>query len=352
MLGRFQTNGFCMVTAAILSVAVTSGGVIAQGQPAGAKPKTVVRLGVSNRPDQAFLELAFARGYFEEQGITIQTVPATSGVDFVSPLALDQLDVGSGSPNAALFNALNRKIDIRIVADFAHIAPTDDGLVSIVVRKDLADSGAIKTVADLKGRSIGAGTGRGQVGNLIIYKMLQAGKVPTSTVNLKTMNFSDALSALANKNLDVAFLIEPLITQAEMQNIAKVFLKGSAIRPNTHLAVLLYSSTFAKQTDLANRFMVAYLHGVRDYHEAFFLKKNREAAIDILMKRLPIKDRKVWENAMPQYIDVNGRVDVKDLQEQAGIYMELGDVVGQAPSMDKFVDPKFAEAAVSILGKR
>jgi NitT/TauT family transport system substrate-binding protein len=333
-------------------IALLPGDAAAQGAAGQAGAKTVVNLGVSGRPDQAALELAFRRGYFDQLGLDVRYHPATSGNEFVAPLARGQLDVASGSPNAALFNALNREIDIRIVADFAHIAPKDDRLISIVARKDLMESGALKTVADLKGRSIGAGNSRGQVAALTVYTMLKMNNISPSDVDVKHLNFPDALGALSKKTLDATFLIEPLTTQGEKQNILKVFKKGSDIRPGTHLSVVVYSPTFVKNTDAANKFMVAYLRGVRDYHDAFFLKKNRDAAIDILVQHLPMKDRKVWEDATPQTIDLNGKVDVADLKAQAAIYREMGDVSGAVPDLDRIVDPSFARAAVKVLGAR
>jgi len=343
---------------AIFAVALGCGSVSPMGDAAAQGPatqpgaKTVVKLGVSGRPDQAFLELAFDRGYFEGQGIEIQKVPATSGNEFVAPLARNQLDVASGSPNAALFNALNRDIDIRIVADFAHIEGKDDGLVSIVVRKDLMDSGAVKSVADLKGRSIAAGNSKGQVAYLTVNTMFKMNNIPASATDIRALNFPDALAALASKNLDAAFLIEPMITLAEKRGILRILLKGGEIRPGTHLSVLVFSPGFAKQTDLANKFMIAYLRGARDYYDAFVLKKNRDAAIDILTKSLPVKDRKTWEDAAPQYTDLNGRVDIADLKGQAAIYRELGDVTGPVSELEKNVDPQFAKAAVAVLGAR
>jgi NitT/TauT family transport system substrate-binding protein len=334
----------------VLSAALLVGAREAEAQSAASLQ--TVELGVTGRPDQAPMELAFRRGYFAEQGLDIHMVPATSGNEFVAPLATNQLDVASGSPTAALINALNRNIDIRIVADYAHVGARDDGAISIVMRKDLADSGAVKTVADLRGRSIAAGNGRGQVGNLVVRVMLQNADVRSDEVDVRSMNFVDALAAMASKSLDAAYLVEPLVTQSQAQNVARIFMKGSDIRAGTELSVLLYSPGFAQRTDLATGFMIAFLRGVRDYYDAFFRKKDRDAAIDIVTKYLPVKDRKIWEASMPQTTDLNGRVDVADIQQQAAIYKSFGDITGTVPDIAKYVDPQFAAGAVAKLGAR
>ena len=225
--------------------------------PAYTGPRTAIKLGVSGRPDQAFLELAIQRGYFANQGIDIETVPAQSGNDFIAPLALNQLQVASGSPNASLFNALNRGVDIRIVGDFAHLGPKEDGLVSIVVRSDLLDSGAVKTPSDLKGKTVSLGTGRGQVSYVVMNSILEQAKMSWKDINLQNVPFGEAINAFRNKAIDAAFMIEPLIAAAQSQNVARILVSGGSVESGAHLSILLYSSEFAKQTDVATRFMIA-----------------------------------------------------------------------------------------------
>src|SRR5579863_10342954 len=122
-----------------------------------AADKKIIHVGVVERPDLAPFLLALHSGRFAEQGIDVEPVVGTSGQDFVAALATGQLDVASGVPNAGLYNAVNRGIDIRLVADYAHVSQKpEDSTVSIVVRADLVDSGAVKGPGDLKGRVIAA----------------------------------------------------------------------------------------------------------------------------------------------------------------------------------------------------
>ena len=97
---------------------------------------------------------------------------------------------------------------------------------------------------------------------------------------------------------------------------------------------------------------MAYLRGARDYHDAFVAKTDQDAAIAILTRTLPVKDPEVWKLAMPQQIDLNGRVNVADIKRQAAAYRELGDVSGPAPDIDRYVDHRFAEDAVKVIGVR
>jgi NitT/TauT family transport system substrate-binding protein len=320
-----------------------------EGASAG---KTIVKLGMVGRPDIAANMLAIRRGYFAKQGIEIQPVLATSGQQFAAQLATNQIQVASGVPNAALFNALNRGIDIRIVADEAHIADASDRTVSIMVRSELIDSGAVKGPADLKGRRYAPGPVSGQYPDVLFHKLFAMGGFTEADATPVHLAFPDALAALASKQIDSAFLIEPLVRQAEDRKIARVLFTAGQIDPGAETSILQYSAAFAQQRETAIRFMVAYLEGARDYYDAIFLKKDRDAALDILVKDTPLKDRKIWEEDMFRHTDLNGHVNLADLKSQAAFYKEQGTLSGPIPDIAKYVDMSFAEAAIKRIGAR
>jgi NitT/TauT family transport system substrate-binding protein len=314
--------------------------------------KTVVKLGMVGRPDIAAYVLAIRRGYFDRQGIAIEPVIATSGQEFPAQLATNQIQVASGVPNAALFNALNRGIDIRIVADEAHIGDASDRTVTIMARADLMDSGAIKRPADLKGRNYAPGPVKGQYPDLLFHKLFLRGGLTEADANDVHLAFPEMLAAMSTKQIDAAFLIEPLVRQAEDRNIARALATAGSIDPGAQVSIVQYAPIFARQTELATRFMVAYLEGVRDYYDAIFLGKDRDAAIAILIEETPLKDPKLWKEDMFRHTDLNGRVNVADLKAQAAFYKEQGTLTGAVPEIDKYVDSSFVDEAVKRIGTR
>jgi NitT/TauT family transport system substrate-binding protein len=318
-----------------------------------AAPKTLVKVGVPGRADQYNFEIALRRGYFAEQGLEVQTVQANSAQEFVSAIASNQIQVASGSPSAGLFNALNVGIDIRMVADWAHLGtgPGKDS-VAIVVRADLSDSGAIKTLADLKGKTIAAGPGKAMYPDVLNHKIFEHTRLSPGDVTVRYLAFADSLAAMASKQVDAAFMVEPLITMANNRNIARLLAGARAVDPGGQLAVLMYSAPFAKQTDVATKFMIGFLKGVRDYYDAFYQQKDRDSVIKLLVAHLPVKDPKLWENATPGTTDLNGRINVASLKAQAAFFKQQGTLTGPIPDMDKYVDHQFAEAAVKVLGAR
>jgi NitT/TauT family transport system substrate-binding protein len=338
-------------SAVLLVVALAAWAAPAASQaPAG---KTVVKVGVTDRPDNAALYLAYRRGYFDDLGIALSFVGGgNAGQDFVPALGLNQVQVAAGSPSAGLFNALNRGIVIRIVADWAHVGAGDDATFALVARSDLMDSGAIRSLADLKGKTIAVGPNHGSVNDILIFEALKKGGLTLSDADLVIMGFADGIAGMASHRLDAALLIEPLVTQAESKGIAKVLASAGAIIPGAELASLYYSPEFASDTDLATRYMEAYLKGKRDFDDAFRGGKDREAAIALLAQDLPRVPAELWRTARPNVADLNGEVDVANIIYQAEFYKKDGEITGPVPDIAKFVDPRFAHEAVKVLGRR
>ena len=345
-------RGSSRIAFALIAAALGFGPIAvapAQAEESGAK--IVIKMGMVSRPDQAPLEIAYRRGYFERHGITIEPVAASSGQEFASALATEQIQVATGVPNAALFNALNRGIGIRIVADFAHLGDEKDRTVSIVVRAPLYDSGQVKAPADLKGKVINEGPFPGQYPDVLWSKVLALGHLTERDVTVTHIGFTDALGAMGSGKVDAAFMIEPLVTQADAQNIARVMLPAGAVDAGAELSIMLFSPSFAQNLDAGSRFVAAFLEGARDYYDAFFLGQGREDVLKLVTTYLSVKDPKLWATAR-QFTDLNGGVNIADLKRQAAFFKQQGTLSGPVPDIDSYYDKRFAEGATKLIGTR
>src|SRR5207302_9082453 len=61
------------------------------------------------------LFVALERGYFAEQGIDLDFVAFDASGLMIPPLSAGQLDIASGVPGPALFNALARGVDLKLL---------------------------------------------------------------------------------------------------------------------------------------------------------------------------------------------------------------------------------------------
>lgn len=312
-----------------------------------------VKVGVTGRPDQAALELAFHRGYFTQQGLAVELVGGgIGGEEYVSALASNRIQVAAGAPNAAVFNAINRGIDLRIVADWSHVGTAEDSTFSLVARADLMRSGEVKSAADLKGRTVGVGPSRGSYNEMFIAELLAAANLTFADIDAAYISFPDGLAALSGKKVAATLLIEPLVMMAHERGIGDVLLTAGAIDPGAQVAAVMYAPDFAKNRDAATRYMVGYLQGVRDFNDAFIAGKNKDAAIDILVEALTLKDRAIWARMPAHEVDPDGRVNLRHIKAEAAFYQHQGTLSGAIPDLDKSVDPSFAEEAVKRLAQR
>src|SRR5205085_10163193 len=105
----------------------------------------VVKMGDLPTLSSAGLYIAMDKGFFQAKGITVDVEPFASGAKMIPALATGQLDVATGSPSAGLYNAIASGMEFKIVADKGQVRP-GASFVPLTVRKDLVDSGKVKTL--------------------------------------------------------------------------------------------------------------------------------------------------------------------------------------------------------------
>lgn len=334
------------ILAAILCCAVALAAHAADGAP------VVVRIGLVAASSDAGFFIAEKKGYFKQEGLEVSFVLFDSGAKMVAPLGNGQLEVGAGSPSAGLYNAIERGIDIKIVADKGS-TPPGYGFQPLLVRKDLVDSGRFKTLKDLKGMKI-AGSALGSASTSTLNEALKKGGLKYSDVERVFLAFPQHVLALQNKAVDASMTTEPSATRAVESGAAVRIMGDDVIYPNHQLAVVLYSGTFIKSNpDAAKRFMRAYLRAVRDYNDALKDGKiagpNAKEIIDILTQYTKIKDPAVYRAITPHGCNPDGAVNVASLRKDLQFYKDDGVVKGNV-TVDQALDHSFVEAALKDLG--
>ncbi len=290
--------------------------------------------------------IADAKGYFKEQGITLDVTPFASAAQMITPLGTNELQVGGGAVSAGLLNAHGRGINIVIVADKGNLNP-GNGYEAIVVRKDLANT--IQGPKDLKGRMI-ALSARDITPEVSLDTYLRTGGLTINDVNIATMGHPDMVTALQTKAIDVGVLIEPSLSRAISNGAGTILVRSDSIAPGEQTAVILYSERFAAQKGVAARWMVAYLKGARLYNDAFVKKdqKARAEVVDILSKATKL-DAALFDGMSYAGIDPNGKVNADSLSYVQKYFIAKG---SQQKTVDltKLIDMSFADAAVQQLG--
>ncbi|HEY7066586.1 MAG TPA: ABC transporter substrate-binding protein [Chloroflexota bacterium] len=326
----------------------------AQAPTAAAQPPAAlrkVRYGTLNIFGDAGIFIGMDEGYYAEQGIDVDLTSFDSAANMVAPLATNQIDAGGGAPSAGLYNALRTGVNVRIVADKGHSDPTPPGYpVSIYpLRKDLADSGRVKTVADLKGLRFGQ-PARGISPELDLEAYLKQGGLTPADLDVNIISFPDMVPAFANGNLDVAWSVEPFATTMFNQGSAIPFGYDYPVHPYHQVGVLLYAPEFS-QSDLATKFMVGYLRGLRQYNDAFMKKEPtaREKTINTLINHTPVKNRALYDQMTFSALDPDGKMNLASFDEQQDYFLRTGTQQGRV-DIQSYVDLQHIDNAARQLG--
>jgi len=326
-------------------------GLCAAAAPAHAQSHPV-RVGIANVVSDGSIFIADRKGYFKDEGLSVEITPFTSGANMVAPLGNGQLDVGGGSASAGFYNAVARGIRMRIVADKASSLPGYT-VNRLVVLKSHVDSGRFKTLADLKGMKIGMNA-TGVSNEITLDAALKRGGLTRSDVNITLMGMPDYVPALLNKAIDGAMATEPHGTIAVRNGSAVAIVGDDELIPGHQIANLLYSDDFAtKRPDDARKFMRAYVRALRFYNGALkdsrMAGPNADEVIGILTKTTPIKDPAIFRMIIPAGADPNGFINVPSLQLDLDNFRANGLIKGDV-DMTKVVDRTFVDWAVKELG--
>lgn len=318
---------------------------------ARAADRVPVRIGAAQTTSDAQIFIAMRNGYFADEGLDVSITNFASAANMVAPLGAGQLDVGAGSVSAGLYNAVGRGIKIKVVADKSS-SPPGYGPTQIIVRKELVDSGRYRSPADLKGFRF-AMNGPGVSNTSTLNTLLTSAGLVYSDVTTVNLSFPDHLLALRNKSVDAGASAEPIVTAAVKEGIAVVVKRDDEIDPYHQLANILYSQAFAERTDVATRFMRAYLRGVRFYNRSLkdghYAGETADAVIALLIDNTAIKDAALLREITPNGCDPDGRVNVASLRRDYDFYASQG-LIETPVKVDDIVDMSFIEAALKTLG--
>jgi NitT/TauT family transport system substrate-binding protein len=312
--------------------------VVALAAPAGAAD--TVKLGDLPAISNAGIYIAIEKGYFQERGVAVDIERFASAGKMTAPLATGQLDVSVGSPSAGLFNSIAGGMDFKIVADKGQVRPGYN-FIPLIVRKDLVDSGKVKTLKDLKGLKIANGA-KGINLDYFLAKMLEHVGLGYDAVDVVYMSYPDGVKALASRAVDAAFAPEPWGAQAEKEKIGtRLFVTEDVPALATfQVAAIMYSGKFIKERPkVARAFMQAYVQGLKLYNSKGGLKDAEIAGILAKHLKLPVE---TIQATFPVYLDPSGKLRVQDLAAFQDWFHRMG-WVKETVAMDRVVDQSFLE---------
>ena len=313
---------------------------------AGAFGQVEINVGFSPSLPQAPLYIALEKGFYKEEGLNVVLKPTVTATPALLPLlATGGLDVVFGGASASLFNAMDSGIKFAMVADGGQVDPNADGYpYLIIVRKDMYDKGEFKSLADLKGKRIGAGVQGTSLAYLIFRALETAGLKPDDVEIKYTKALADIGIAFENKVLDASAMITPQNLGLARNGISVDWIDARKAAPGLQAYTLIFSeSMMDKRRDEAKAFLRAYAKAIAWYKQA--IKGDRIELEQIAAKwtKLPSD---VLKNASWTYFDDKLKMNVPDIRKQYGLWVSQK-LSKPDLKLDAFIDEKIAGEALA-----
>lgn len=332
-----------------LAVALLALAALGVALAPAAAGQTRVRFAFTPRLTQAPVYIAQEKGLFKQEGLDVELVLTRGASTEILPLFVrGDVDVAMIGPSAAIFNAVAEGIAFQIVADGGRIDPASGGdLYVLLVRKDLWDGGKFRTLADLKGKTIGFGA-RGTTLAVMMYRALEQAGLRESDVTIKWLtNPADMTAALVNKAVDANAMMVPTHLPLVDNGTAVVWKEGRDLAPGLQGLTLVYGERFLRgHPDAARRFLRAYLRAVRWYLEE--LRGKNEELITLSAKWTKMDPATIRKASWP-YFSPNGHPNVEDIEKQQELWRRLG-LVKNRVDLARVVDGAILAEVLKDLG--
>lgn len=335
---------FFVGAVAVASTALLAGSGQA-AEPAPLNPPQKVKMAYVPIMKFAAAYVAADRGLFKKYGLEVELEKVKSGTEAIAFLTQGSVDVGGIAIVTSLWNSWNRGLDIRIIAP-GGLEPMKNSPTALLLSKKAADAG-VKTLADLKGKRVGAAGGPGSGGEYLVAKALERAKLTIRDVNLVNVGNPDIPAALAAGSVDAALAGPPYSEQAVKSGAATVL--ATDLTPGLMTVAFVGSGKFVKERpDAAERFVVALTEAARLMQGDKYLSKEN---LDAYLK-YTASTADALKAAHPAVYDPDMSIPLKGLADVERVYRENGRTDYDKPiDLKKVVDERFVDKAIAALGK-
>lgn len=266
-------------------------------------------------------------GIFKKHGLDVQRIDFAGGAKLHQAMTAGALDViiGTGSDIPFVLKGAPE----RLVAAYAN----DLNSVSLVVRSD----DTVKTIADLKGKTVGTTTA-GSFTTWVAKTILANHGVQSDQFKLAYLGTMNGIVAgLLAKDVDAIVGTTATSLALEQDGKARILVKAGAEIHNFIADVVYASEPMMQQRPaVLRRFLVAWFDTLR------FMKTHKAETIRITQPLTKLPDAiasQIYDAETPSFF-TDGHVDKKNLAAVQQALIDVGVIDKPAPE-DDFVDERF-----------
>ncbi len=293
----------------------------------------------------ATLYVAKDRGLFEKYGLNVDLESVASGTEAIAFLEQGQIDVGGIAIVTSLWNGWNQGIDVRVFAP-GGLEPFVNSPTKVLVRKDLYDSGAVTSAADLKGRTVAFAGGPGSGGEYLTAKALEPAGLTIRDVEVISLGNADIPAAFENGSIDAALLGSPYADQVEAAGTAVAV--ATDLVPGLMTVAFVGSGKFlGERHEAAERFTLALLDAARLMQGDDYLAPENIAAYLHYVN----STEEAITKGTPVVYDPNLTIPVEGLADVERVHRENGRTDYDTPiDLGKVITTEYADWALKAAG--
>lgn len=341
---RPATKAISAAGALALILGVSLAGAAVASEPAPLNPPQKVKVAYVPIMKFATMYVAADRGLFKKYGLDVDLEKVKSGTEAIAFLTQGTVDVGGIAIVTSLWNSWNRDLDVRVIAP-GGLEPMKDSPTAVLLSKKAAEAG-IKTLADLKGKRIGASGGPGSGAEYLIAKALERAHLTIRDVNLINVGDPDIPAALDAGSVDAA-LAAPPYSEKALQSGATVM--ATDLTPGLMTVAFVGSGKFIKERpQVAERFVLALTEAARLMQGNNYLSAENLAAY----QKFTASTEAALKATKPAVYDPNMSIPTKGLADVERVHRENGRTDYDKPiDLAKVVDGQFVDKALAAIGK-
>lgn len=213
------------------------------------------------------LMIAQAEGFFREEGVEVEFVPALRTEESLVALATGDIDVRGGPVLGGFLSAVAQGAKIRITASQGYLDPKGCTYYGIVLRPGL-DTVGTPRIKRMRVSQDG-------MSRYMVSRMLAKHNVNLNAIETNRLPESVLAASLESGAIDAVATSEP--TLLRITRIGKLWLSAQETLPDFEWGVLAFSERLAfRERDTGIRFIRGYNRGVARFREG---KTARNVAI-------------------------------------------------------------------------
>lgn len=313
-----------------------------------------LRVGVTNTPSDAGIFIADKKGFFRQEGLDVKLMGVTNPADMLEALRTGAIDIGGSIVSPLLFNvAVNARM--KVVADRGSPGQPNNHF-SLLVRADHFVSGRFKTLADLRDMRIAVPPMAMNNSSSRLMAILQEAGLDWDDVRPIEVGVGQYVGIFNRSEVDAAIGTEPVSGFIVQRGQARRIAEADRVYPDQQVGVLLYSSSLISGNRTSGeRFMRAYLRGVRMMNEALIAGRlagpNSDEVVQILTEYTEIRNPELLRSLTLLSSHSDGLVGVASMNRDLDFFKSRKWIEKSRMSVEDVLNRSFADKAARDLGR-